>query len=129
MTIEDDSDLAGTANGVHQHRLYRDLAKIYSPEGANHIASASLKRHGVDVPPEGIAWWHKVQMAAYADKMDLAAEANIAAAGVNAFTDAMIGRNQTTPSLAEKALASTVARIRSHYAEQGKKLFSTDSED
>jgi hypothetical protein len=95
----DEIDVTGTANSVHQHKLYRDLAKLYTPEGANYLTSANLIRNGVNVPPEGVAYWHMVQEAAYANKLDLATEATIAGSKVNALTDAMLGRGNDNPPM------------------------------
>jgi hypothetical protein len=95
-----DKDLAGTANALRQQSVYRELSELYTPEGANLLASVNLKRNGVDVPPEGVGHWNTVNEAAHAGKMDLEAEAAIAAAKVNALTDAMLGRSDVTPPTA-----------------------------
>ena len=95
-----EKDLAGTANALRQQSVYRELSEIYTPEGANLLASVNLKRNGVDVPPEGVGHWNTVNEAAHAGKMDLEAEAAIAAAKVNALTDAMLGRSDVTPPTA-----------------------------
>lgn len=98
---DDDTDVTGTANNNHQHRLYGDLCRRFSPEGAAYIAWADLRQKGVDdVEPRDLTAWDKITRLNHANKMDLATAGAVAATMVNAHTDAVMGRNQTTPALA-----------------------------
>lgn len=93
---DDSNEVAGTANNNLQHRLYRQLCELYTPEGASFIASADLRRKGEDVEPADIAAWDRVTRLNHAGKMDLATASTVAATHVNALTDALMGRGNTT---------------------------------
>lgn len=105
---DDHTDVVGAANNEHQLRLYRDLCNRFSPEGAAYIAWADLRQNGVDdVEPRDLTSWDKISRLNYANKMDLATAGSVAATMVNAHTDAVIGRNQTTPALAAQPAPTT----------------------
>jgi len=66
-----ENDLKGTANLIHQHSAYRALEGEYGEQTATVLASKNLARNGVDVPPEGIAHWDKVNNAAIQGQLNI----------------------------------------------------------
>lgn len=65
---------SGTANLIHQDAAFRALKNEYGELTATALASKNLEKNGVDVPPEGIANWAKVNCAAIAGKLDIEGE-------------------------------------------------------
>jgi hypothetical protein len=66
--------VAGTANILHQHSEYEKLQQDYSTQTANELTARNLARHGVDVIPDEVSSWHKINAAAVQAKLDIHAE-------------------------------------------------------
>lgn len=66
-----ENDLKGTANLIHQHSAYKALEGEYGEQTATVLASKNLARNGIDVPPEGVAHWDKVNNAAIQGQLNI----------------------------------------------------------